>query len=290
MGVELVMNNNGFNLPINLSHQEGAVLIVSLILLVVMTMLGISGMEATKLETRMAANVHDYNQAFQNAEAGFAWMFNVCEEYKNRDPDGFEQMLKQSENWGSVPCATADNNIISPPKNTTQEITGSIKVGADGSMGEYVLLTRSTGSSGDFDNPETIRVTLVGGMKGSNAKDPTVFEQGPECRQKNSQLNCISEANWDSEAEVDETQLLNLLENCAEKINFIITAMGRNSKCKEYEERFDLKYWINEACKQFNSNNLQVENCSSVLDEHYKKEVKEDENQKAKDEDPTATN
>ena len=68
------MNKNHFNSPIiTLPRQEGAVLIVSLILLVVMTMLGISGMEATKLETRMAANVQDYNKAFQKAEAGLAW-------------------------------------------------------------------------------------------------------------------------------------------------------------------------------------------------------------------------
>jgi Tfp pilus assembly protein PilX len=55
---------------ISIARQEGAVLITSLILLVVMTMLGISAIESTKLETRMVANVIEYNRTFQIAEAG----------------------------------------------------------------------------------------------------------------------------------------------------------------------------------------------------------------------------
>ncbi len=57
---------------VKIHSQTGAVLIVSLILLVVLTMLGISAIESTKMETRMAANTKDYNQAFQNAEVGIA--------------------------------------------------------------------------------------------------------------------------------------------------------------------------------------------------------------------------
>lgn len=57
--------------------QTGAVLIVALVLLVVLTMLGISAIEATKLETRMAANTREYNQAFQNAEAGLNYVNNL---------------------------------------------------------------------------------------------------------------------------------------------------------------------------------------------------------------------
>jgi Tfp pilus assembly protein PilX len=68
------MNKNlpSFNNITPASHQEGAVLIVSLMLLVVLTMLGISAIESTKLETRMAANTIEYNRAFQTAEGGAA--------------------------------------------------------------------------------------------------------------------------------------------------------------------------------------------------------------------------
>ena len=53
-------------------RQQGAVLIVSLILLVILTMLGISAMESTKLETKMAVNIDEVNRALQNAEVGLA--------------------------------------------------------------------------------------------------------------------------------------------------------------------------------------------------------------------------
>ncbi|MCK5719663.1 MAG: hypothetical protein KAH84_06895 [Thiomargarita sp.] len=61
------------NLPPTLkasNNQEGAVLIISLILLVVLTMLGISAVEMTKLETKMVSNTIHQNQSFQHTEAG----------------------------------------------------------------------------------------------------------------------------------------------------------------------------------------------------------------------------
>lgn len=49
--------------------QRGAVLAVSLMILLVMTMIGISGMRGTVLQERMASNTKDRNQAFQAAES-----------------------------------------------------------------------------------------------------------------------------------------------------------------------------------------------------------------------------
>ena len=58
------------------TNQEGAVLVIALILLVILTMLGISAVESTKLETRMAANTEEYNRTFQLAEAGLVDIVN----------------------------------------------------------------------------------------------------------------------------------------------------------------------------------------------------------------------
>ncbi len=49
-------------------NQSGAVLIVGLILLLVMTMLGLTAMQTTSLEERMAGNMRDRGIAFQAAE------------------------------------------------------------------------------------------------------------------------------------------------------------------------------------------------------------------------------
>ncbi|WP_024329262.1 PilX N-terminal domain-containing pilus assembly protein [Thioalkalivibrio sp. ALR17-21] len=51
-------------------RQQGAALIVGLILLIVITLLAVAGMQNTVLQERMAGNMHDRNLAFQEAEAG----------------------------------------------------------------------------------------------------------------------------------------------------------------------------------------------------------------------------
>lgn len=50
--------------------QRGAALIVSLIMLLLLTVLGLSSMNTITMEERMAGNMNDYNLAFQAAEAG----------------------------------------------------------------------------------------------------------------------------------------------------------------------------------------------------------------------------
>jgi len=72
------------------SRQEGAVLILSLILLVVLTMLGISAVEMTKLETRMAGNTATQNLVFQNTEAGIVGLEeNINDFYDEITEDDF---------------------------------------------------------------------------------------------------------------------------------------------------------------------------------------------------------
>jgi type IV pilus assembly protein PilX len=50
--------------------QSGVVLVVSLIMLLLLTLIGLSAMQSTGLEERMAGNMRDRNLAFQAAEAG----------------------------------------------------------------------------------------------------------------------------------------------------------------------------------------------------------------------------
>jgi type IV pilus assembly protein PilX len=50
-------------------RQEGVVLVIALIMLVILTLLGISAMQSTSLEERMAGNARDRSAAFQSAEA-----------------------------------------------------------------------------------------------------------------------------------------------------------------------------------------------------------------------------
>lgn len=46
-------------------NQKGAVLAISLIILLLMTIIGVSAMQGTTLQEKMAGNLRDYNLAFQ---------------------------------------------------------------------------------------------------------------------------------------------------------------------------------------------------------------------------------
>lgn len=50
--------------------QQGAALIIALVLLLMMTILGVSAMQTTNLQERMAGNMRDRGVAFEAAEAG----------------------------------------------------------------------------------------------------------------------------------------------------------------------------------------------------------------------------
>lgn len=52
------------------SRESGAVLVVALLMLLVMTVLGVTAMQMSRMEERMAGNSRDSNLAFQGAEAG----------------------------------------------------------------------------------------------------------------------------------------------------------------------------------------------------------------------------
>jgi type IV pilus assembly protein PilX len=55
---------------LNRTRQRGAVLVVSLLLLLVMTVLALGASQATRMQERMAGNARDHDLALQTAEAG----------------------------------------------------------------------------------------------------------------------------------------------------------------------------------------------------------------------------
>lgn len=62
--------------------QRGAVLVVALVLLVALTLIGVSAMNTTSLDERMAANAQQMNVAYQTAETGLSEAL--------RDPDAYD--------------------------------------------------------------------------------------------------------------------------------------------------------------------------------------------------------
>lgn len=62
---------------VNRNGQRGAVLVISLLLLVVITTLAISGMNTASTELAMARNDQNYEFAFQAAEAGLETVMSI---------------------------------------------------------------------------------------------------------------------------------------------------------------------------------------------------------------------
>lgn len=55
---------------LSVGRQNGAILVVSLLLLLVMTVLALTASQATRMQERMAGNARDLDMAFQAGEAG----------------------------------------------------------------------------------------------------------------------------------------------------------------------------------------------------------------------------
>lgn len=51
-------------------RQQGAIMVVSLLLLLIMTVLALGASQATRMQERMAGNARDHDLALQSAEAG----------------------------------------------------------------------------------------------------------------------------------------------------------------------------------------------------------------------------
>ncbi len=104
------MNNQSKN-------QAGAVLITALVILVLLTLLGLSAMTTTTLEVRMAANNQNINRAFQAAASGLTLAY--------LDSDAFNSQLTSSNDSSSNDLynGTTDNVGLSSTNSTLAPYT-----------------------------------------------------------------------------------------------------------------------------------------------------------------------
>jgi type IV pilus assembly protein PilX len=156
------------------AHQSGVVLIVSLIMLLLLTLIGATGMQNTALEEKMAGNMRDKNLAFQAAEsalkdaetslavlptfsiAGTGGYYSQAASNSGNilAPDASPKITDDSF-WTSQPTHTSSvttlGNGISTPVYIIQEIGGvadcaGAAVGSGGCK-NYRITARATGGS-----------------------------------------------------------------------------------------------------------------------------------------------
>lgn len=135
-------------------NQSGVVLFMSLVMLLIITILGLSSVQTTTLQERMARNARDTNLAFQATEAAIKDAETLVETFNSLvdfgdDPrvnpsqcynspsaaDGFyyERGYSCSSNWsstrldwssgtGSIEAATAISNVAIQPKYIVEHV------------------------------------------------------------------------------------------------------------------------------------------------------------------------
>ena len=111
------------NTPVLPGHQGGVALIVALVLLVVMTMLGLSGVRTVAIGERMTSNTFDRGLAFQATEAALRLGETVAQAQAdaippNRDFNGNGLYADADNTCGTSPCV---NGLCSQPDKDCTE-------------------------------------------------------------------------------------------------------------------------------------------------------------------------
>jgi len=91
----------------SINKQNGAALFVSLILLIVLTVIGLSSMQRSNMQERMAANTHVSNMAFNSAESAIGGFVLDANTGNRLDP---MHILSQARSDGGLASQCYDQN------------------------------------------------------------------------------------------------------------------------------------------------------------------------------------
>jgi type IV pilus assembly protein PilX len=138
--------------PFNGPHrQEGTVLVISLVILLAMTLIGITSLQTTVLEEKMTGNLKDQNAAFQSVEAG---MREAMDWIESRLASVAGMPLANSSGSTKVWAECAAQQEEGKCNNGTTAVTitwlsgnglayGHFTGNSDGDLGDVVSLPRS---------------------------------------------------------------------------------------------------------------------------------------------------
>jgi type IV pilus assembly protein PilX len=87
-------------------RQEGAVLVISLVLLLVLTLIGVAGMNSSTMQERMAANAQNSNRAFQGAESS---VWALLEQLYDNDLTMLRDSMKAADEKSDEVSYTLDS-------------------------------------------------------------------------------------------------------------------------------------------------------------------------------------
>ena len=126
-------------------RQQGAALVVGLILLMVLTLLAISGMNTATLELQMAGNAQYSQNAFQASETG------IEQALREAKVKGVNTANVDPEKTVAMPGSTIDKykilTVHTPENGVTKVPSGGYSMGVGKGFSAYHFDVTSTGTS-----------------------------------------------------------------------------------------------------------------------------------------------
>jgi len=105
---------NGTATPILRARQRGVVLVISLLMLLVLTVIGLAATRSTALEERMTANQNDQEIAFQGAEAALRYGEGLLSgasqpSFANNTAGAFTETTMGNLSWQTIDWSAASS-------------------------------------------------------------------------------------------------------------------------------------------------------------------------------------
>lgn len=147
-----------------INQQQGTVLIIALIFLLILTLLGVSAMDGTLLESRLAANSEERNVAFQVAEIGISANLSRLESATEYNVPVNGVTISNIQR-GNGELAAKTRTIPQIRKLGTFKELRASALNASGQKSTWIYYeVQSTGQSAD-DNQKPAISTLYMGMR-----------------------------------------------------------------------------------------------------------------------------
>ncbi len=151
------------------ARERGAALVVALVMLLVMTVLGVSAARTTNLQERMAGNLRDSNLAFQSAERalreGETFLrgptippFTGANGLLTMQDDAGQASFWSAYGWGAngrAATTVADDDVVGVPRYVIEELPpipdvgGSVAFGPLPDIGFYRITAQGQGGTAD---------------------------------------------------------------------------------------------------------------------------------------------
>lgn len=143
--------------PAPSAAQQGVALVVSLVLLVVVTLLGLSGMRTTTLQERMSANLYDRSLALQAAESALS----AAEAMITANPDVGDDCI-------TVACPLMPANTFTGTSNVwftvPDEAAANRSLYAGAPQFHIQLIGQGTGEDEDFGAKRSANLIQYGSI------------------------------------------------------------------------------------------------------------------------------